>query len=91
VVASSCLHAPWLRVVVSVALILDLLVLCGDVIAYLNRNGSSILPDLFRGWLRSTEDGSVGELYGHLNFSPLSPRWCSSGEPLRQVFTRSGH
>src|SRR5918998_4813521 len=56
----------WLRVVVGAALVLDVLVLCGDVFAYLNRNGVSILPGIFAQWLPSSEDGSVAELYGHL-------------------------
>lgn len=56
----------WLRVVVAVALVLDLIVLCGDVFAYLNRNGVSVLPGIFSLWLPSSEDGSVAELYGHL-------------------------
>lgn len=56
----------WLRVVVAVALTLDLLILCGDVILYLNRHGSINLPSGFDAVLASTEDGSIGELYGHL-------------------------
>ena len=47
-------------------MVLDVLVLCGDVFAYLNRNGVSILPGIFAQWLPSSEDGSVAELYGHV-------------------------
>lgn len=56
----------WVRVVVAVALVLDVLVLFGDVFAYLNRRGVAILPGIFEQWLDASEDGSVAELYGHL-------------------------
>ncbi|HYI33378.1 MAG TPA: hypothetical protein VEX88_07955 [Glaciibacter sp.] len=56
----------WLRVVVAVALVLDVLVLSGDVFAYVNRRGVPILPGVFAPWLDASEDGSVAELYGHL-------------------------
>lgn len=56
----------WLRVVVAAALVLDVLVLSGDVFAYLNRHGVPVLPGVFTPWLDAPEDGSVAELYGHL-------------------------
>jgi hypothetical protein len=56
----------WLRVVVAIVLVLDVLVLSGDVFAYLNRNGVAILPGVFTPWLDASEDGSVAELFGHL-------------------------
>jgi hypothetical protein len=56
----------WLRVVVAVILVLDVLVLSGDVFVYLNRRGVSILPRVFIPWLDASEDGSIAELYGDL-------------------------